>query len=61
MNKTNSQLHALIIYIAACSTLTGCAVFSVADAAVSTAATAVSTAASITGSVVKGAVDAVTP
>jgi hypothetical protein len=61
MNKTNSHLYALIICVAACSTLTGCAVFSIADAAVSTAATVVSTAVSVTGSVVKGAVNAVTP
>jgi hypothetical protein len=61
MKKIIPRFPSLIICMAACSILTGCAVFSVADAVVSTAATGVSTAVSVTGVVVKGAVNAVTP
>lgn len=61
MKKHNISRYSLIVLIAACSVLSGCAVVAVADAGVSIVATGVSTAVSLTGDVVKGVAKAVTP
>ena len=51
----------ILAVLAACLAASGCAVVSVASAAVSVAATVVETGVSVAGSVVEGAVDLVTP
>lgn len=61
MKKHNISYYSLIMLIAACGVLPGCAVVAVADAGVSIVATGVSTAASLTGDVVKGVAKTVTP
>jgi hypothetical protein len=61
INQLKAHRYVLLVLIAACSALTGCAVVAVADAGVSIVATGVSTAVSVTGDVVKGVAKAVTP